>query len=122
VLERVEEGLALGPGRGRDNHARGVAVEAGVVGEHRRQVRGLVAQLRRGPAPGNDDHRRDVAALDRHRDLNQTLAARFARRAVGTRPEHDRLEGLVRPGHVDVADVGMAGEVGAGGGVAGDDP
>jgi hypothetical protein len=86
VADRVVERLAARPGRVLDDHAGGDAVEAGVLHEHRRDVVAVVGDLARGPRPGDDDDRRDVAELRGDRLGAQRRPARLRSPASASSP------------------------------------
>ena len=84
--QRGEERLALRPVRAEDHDLPGDAVVAAVLQSHRRDVLGVVAQIRVGPLAGNDDDRRNAAELggDRLVELwGAVLAAARGGRGAG---------------------------------------
>ncbi len=99
--DAVEQRDALRPvPRGHD-HARGRAVEPGVVDEHRGDVVGVVVEVGRAPPARHHDDRREVAELGGERLVEDRLVAALALLALRSRPEHDRLVGAVRAGDVE---------------------
>ena len=96
-----------------DDDPGGVAVEAGVVGEHGDQVLGLVLDVAAAPGAGHHDHRAHVAQLRTDRLVQDRAALGLALGALGAGAEGDRLDRAVRTGDMDGVDLRVVAEVAA---------
>src|SRR5690349_9040467 len=94
-----------------DDDTRGVAVEAGVDGQHADQMLGLILDVARAPVPRHDDHWADVAQFAGDALGEQRLSAGFTRGALGARTPDNGVESLIRAGDVDLLNAGMITQV-----------
>src|SRR5207244_11253961 len=83
------------PASGGDDQARGGAVEPRVVGEHGRNVVGVVSYLRIAPASRYHDHRRQVAKLSRKRLVQDRLVTPASLVPLRARAKDDHLVGAI---------------------------
>ena len=94
-----------------DDDARGVAVEAGIVGQHADEVLGLIGDIARAPGPGTTITGLTLPSSPVMRLCKQRLARRLARRALRARTPDDGVEGLIRAGDMDLVHAGMLAEI-----------
>ena len=107
----LQELIALLPFFMLNDYARGITVEACIIGEHRHNVFSLVSEVACAPGAGYDDDRADVAQLTCNAPGQYWLALRFPPGALLARVEDNSLKGLVRAGDMNFLDAWMVAEV-----------
>src|SRR5256885_6824794 len=94
-----------------NDYSRGIAIEACIIGEHRRNMFSLVGKVACTPGAGYYDDWTDVAQLARNALVQYRLALRFPPGTLLSSSENNSIKGLVRTSDMDLLDARMVAEV-----------